>query len=76
MTAFEFSRTSLKKSGTRRQTISATEPQKTQVVTAETARGFRKMLREVVSKARETRAIKRLYVGGKNRNGLEIQREN
>jgi cell division protein FtsI/penicillin-binding protein 2 len=38
------------------QTISATEPQKTQVVTAETARGLRRMLREVVLKGTGKRA--------------------
>jgi membrane peptidoglycan carboxypeptidase len=38
------------------QTISATEPQKTRVVTAETARGLRRMLREVVLKGTGKRA--------------------
>jgi membrane peptidoglycan carboxypeptidase len=47
------------------QTISATEPQKTQVVTAETARGLRRMLREVVLKGTGKRAqLNGLHVGG------------
>ena len=57
----------------RRKDNSCGEPEKTPVVSAETARDLRQMLRKVVFKGTGKRAqLERILVGGENRHRVEI----